>query len=39
MTFRVYPDPPERPLSVAPGATSPPVSIEELVGSGPGGGR
>jgi sugar lactone lactonase YvrE len=37
MTFRVYPEPPERPLSVAPGATSAPVPIEELVGSGPGG--
>jgi sugar lactone lactonase YvrE len=37
MTFRVYPDPPERPLSVAAGATSAPVPIEELVGSGPGG--
>jgi sugar lactone lactonase YvrE len=33
MSFRVYPDPPERPLSVAPGATSPPIPIQELVGS------
>jgi hypothetical protein len=32
MTFRVYPDPPERPLSVASGTTSDPVAIEELLG-------
>src|SRR5262249_44226113 len=37
MTFQVYPDPPNNPLVVAASATSAPVPIAELIGTGPGG--